>query len=93
MITEIVMVDTLNTAIDKLDDTKTMIDDGIDSDNIEKMKSKLIDAKAKLEDAKDDLITQRDKIQKDIDQFDKWAEAQSDIDTSIQLEVDKALGK
>ena len=28
-----------------------------------------------------------------IDQFDKWAEAQSDIDTSIQLEVDKALGK
>ena len=93
MITEIVMVDTLNTAIDKLDDTKTMIDDGIDSDNIEKMKSKLIDAKAKLEDAKDDLITQRDNIQKDIDQFDKWAEAQSDIDTSIQLEVDKALGK
>ena len=93
MITEIVMVDTLNTAIDKLDDTKTMIDDGIDSDSIEKMKSKLIDAKAKLEDAKDDLITQRDKIQNEIDQFDKWAEAQSDIDTSIQLEVDKALGK
>ncbi len=59
MITEIVMVDTLNTAIDKLDDTKTMIDDGIDSDNIEKMKSKLIDAKAKLEDAKDDLYTKR----------------------------------
>ena len=47
----------------------------------------------KIADAKDDLITFRDKIQKDIDQFDKWAEAQSDIDTSIQLEVDKALGK
>ena len=26
-------------------------------------------------------------------EFDKWAETQSDIDTSIQLEVDKALGK
>ena len=70
-----------------------MIDDGIDSDSIEKMKSKLIDAKAKLEDAKDDLITQRDKIQNEIDQFDKWAEAQSNIDTSIQLEVDNQLGK
>ena len=47
----------------------------------------------KVADAKDDLITFRDKIQNEIDQFDKWAEAQSDIDTSIQLEVDKALGK
>ena len=47
----------------------------------------------KIADAKDDLITFRDKIQNEIDQFDKWPEAQSDIDTSIQLEVDKALGK
>ena len=47
----------------------------------------------KIADAKDDLITFRDKIQSEIDQFDKWAEAQSNIDTSIQLEVDKALGK
>ena len=47
----------------------------------------------KIAAAKDDLITIRDKIQNEIDQFDKWAEAQSDIDTSIQLEVDKALGK
>ena len=47
----------------------------------------------KIADAKDDLITFRDKIQNEIDQFDKWAEVQSDIDTSIQLEVDKALGK
>ena len=47
----------------------------------------------KIADAKDDLITYRDKIQSEIDQFDKCAEAQSDIDTSIQLEVDKALGK
>ena len=47
----------------------------------------------KIADAKDDLITFKDNIQNEIDQFDKWAEAQSDIDTSIQLEVDKALGK
>ena len=47
----------------------------------------------KIADAKDDLITFRDKIQNEIDQFEKWAEVQSDIDTSIQLEVDKALGK
>ena len=47
----------------------------------------------KIDDAVDDLRTFRDKIQNEIDQFDKWAEAQSDIDTSIQLEVDKALGK
>ena len=47
----------------------------------------------KIADAKDDLNTFRDKIQNEIDQFDKWAEVQSDIDTSIQLEVDKALGK
>ena len=47
----------------------------------------------KIADAKDDLKTFRDKVQNEIDQFDKWAEVQSDIDTSIQLEVDKALGK
>ena len=47
----------------------------------------------KIDDAVDDLRTFRDKIQDEIDQFEKWAEVQSDIDTSIQLEVDKALGK
>jgi len=47
----------------------------------------------KIADAKDDLITFRDKVQNEIDEFDKWAKVQSDIDTSIQLEVDKALGK
>ena len=39
------------------------------------------------------LVSHRDKLQKEINEFDKWAEVQSDIDTSIQLEVDKALGK
>ena len=47
----------------------------------------------KIADAKDDLITFRDKIQNEIDQFDKWAEAQSDIDTSLQLEIDSEAGK
>jgi len=47
----------------------------------------------KIADAKDDLITFKDKIQNEIDQFDKWAETQSDIDTSIQLEIDSEAGK
>ena len=47
----------------------------------------------KIADAKDDLITFKDKIQSEIDQFDKWAEAQSDIDTSLQLEIDSEAGK
>ena len=79
MINEIATVDTINLAVDKLDNVSSETD--------------VMKIKSAISDAKDDLITQRDKIQKDIDQFDKWAEAQSDIDTSIQLEVDKALGK
>jgi hypothetical protein len=47
----------------------------------------------KIADAKDDLITFKDEIQKEIDQFDKWAEVQSDIDTSLQLEIDSEAGK
>jgi hypothetical protein len=47
----------------------------------------------KIADAKDDLITFKDKIQNEIDQFDKWAEVQSDIDTSLQLEIDSKSGK
>ena len=42
---------------------------------------------------KDLLLSHKDKLQKEVDEFDKWAQVQSDIDTSIQLEVDKALGK
>ena len=66
MITEIAMVDTLNT-IDQLDKGLTI-------------------------DCKKRLIDQRDKLQNEMNSFDKF-ETQSDIDTSIQLEVDKALGK
>ena len=47
----------------------------------------------KIEDAKDDLVTYKDKLQNEVDEFDKWAKTQSDIDTSIQLEVDNQLGK
>ena len=47
----------------------------------------------KIEDAKDDLMTYKDKLQNEVDEFEKWAKTQSDIDTSIQLEVDNQLGK
>jgi hypothetical protein len=47
----------------------------------------------KIEDAKDDLLTYKDKLQNEVDEFEKWAKVQSDIDTSIQLEVDNKLGK
>ena len=46
----------------------------------------------KIADAKDDLITYRDKLQKEVDEFDKWAKVQSDIDTSLQLEIESACG-
>ena len=42
----------------------------------------------KIADAKDDLITFRDKLQKEVDEFDEWAKTQSDIDTAIQLEAE-----
>ena len=47
----------------------------------------------KIEDAKDDLVTYKDKLQNQVDEFEKWAKTQSDIDTSIQLQVDNQLGK
>ena len=42
----------------------------------------------KTDSAKDTLITYRDKLQDEVDQFDKWAKEQSDIDTALQLEVE-----
>jgi len=42
----------------------------------------------KVEDAKDDLITFRDKLQKELDEFDKWAKVQSDIDIALQMEAE-----
>ena len=48
---------------------------------------------SKVEDAKDDLITFRDKLQNEVDEFDKWAKVQSDIDTQLQLEIESEQGK
>ena len=42
----------------------------------------------KTDSAKDTLITYRDKLQKEVDEFDKWAKEQSDIDTALQLEAE-----
>ena len=44
-------------------------------------------------DCKDTLITYRDKLQKEVDEFDEWAKVQSDIDTSLQLEIESEQGK
>jgi hypothetical protein len=40
----------------------------------------------KVDSAKDTLITYRDKLQKEVDEFDKWAETQSNIHTSLDFE-------
>ena len=40
----------------------------------------------KTDSAKDTLITYRDKLQKEVDEFDKWAETQSNIHTQLELE-------
>ena len=63
MINEIATVDTLNLAIDQIDE-------------------------GNIESAKDTLISYRDIIQKEIDEFDKWAKTQSDIHTQLELEAE-----
>ena len=79
MINEIATVDTINLAVDKLDNVSSETD--------------VMKIKSAISDAKDDLITFRDKIQKESDEFDKWAEEQSNIDTQLQLELENQLGK
>ena len=39
-------------------------------------------------DCKDTLITYRDKLQKEVDEFDEWAKTQSNIHTQLELEVE-----
>jgi N12 class adenine-specific DNA methylase len=39
-------------------------------------------------DCKDTLVTYRDKLQNEIDEFDKWAKTQSDIHTQLELEAE-----
>jgi hypothetical protein len=44
-------------------------------------------------DCKDTLVTYRDKLQKEVDEFDKWAKAQSDIHSMLELENEMSGGK
>jgi len=74
MIETIATIDILNSALDKLSEINYR-----DMDSIE----------SKVVDAKDTLITYRDKLQSEVDQFEKWAEEQSNIDTVIQLEAEE----
>ena len=78
MIDNLATIDILNLALDKLSEINYR-----DMDSIE----------SKVVDAKDTLITYRDKLQKEVDEFDEWAKVQSDIDTSLQLEIESEQGK
>ena len=73
MINEIATIDVINLALDQLDEINY---------------TDLKDAEVKVVNAKDTLITYRDKLQSEVDQFEKWAEEQSNIDTAIQLEAE-----
>ena len=42
---------------------------------------------------KDSLVSYRDKLQSEVDSFDKWAKVQSDIDVALQLEQEEMVGK
>jgi len=47
----------------------------------------------RVNDAKQVLNTYKDKLQKEVNEFDEWATTQSNIHESIQLEIDKEQGK
>jgi hypothetical protein len=78
MIETIATIDILNSALDKLND--------INYRDLNSIETKVVDAK-------DTLITYRDKLQKEVDEFDEWAKVQSDIDTALQLEAEEMRGK
>ena len=78
MIETIATIDILNSALDKLNN--------INYRDLNSIETKVVDAK-------DTLITYRDKLQKEVDEFDKWAKVQSDIDTALQLEAEEMRGK
>ena len=44
-------------------------------------------------DCKDTLVSYRDKLQGEIDSFEKWAKQQSDIDTHLNLQLEEERGK
>ena len=71
MIETIATVDVIELALDKLKQ--------IDYNNKEQTEKQVVESKIILQDF-------RDKLQKEIEEFDKWAETQSNIDTEIQLD-------
>ena len=78
MINEISTIDVIQSALDQLNN--------IDYNDKAETEKKVVNAKITLQ-------TYRDKLQNEVDEFEKWAKIQSDIDTSIQLQVDNQLGK
>ena len=78
MIETIATIDIIELALDNLN--------GIDYNNKEDTEKKVVEAKITLQNF-------RDKLQKEVNEFDKWATNQSNIDESIQLEIDLESGK
>ena len=75
MIDQLKMIDFLNSIYDKLDNA-------INSGDIN------IITRGIVHDVKDDIITKRDEIQKEVDEFEKWAETESQKD---QLMVEEQM--
>jgi len=71
MIHNIATIDIINLALDKLSEIKYN-----DMNNVE----------TKVIDAKNTLITYREKLQKEIEESDKWAKEQSEIHDMLELE-------
>lgn len=76
MIETIATVDIIELALDKLKQ--------IDYSNKEQTEKQVVESKIILQDF-------RDKLQNEINAFDKWAEVQSDIDTQLELGIDPTL--
>ena len=78
MIETIATIDIIELALDNLN--------SINYNNKEDTEKKVVEAKITLQNF-------RDKLQKEVNEFDKWATNQSNIDESIQLEIDLESGK
>ena len=73
MINEIATIDVIELALSDLNN--------IDYNNKEETEKKVVNAKITLQ-------NYRDKLQNDINEFDKWAKVQSDIHTSLEMETE-----
>ena len=73
MINEIATIDVIELALSDLNN--------IDYNNKEETEKKVVGAKITLQ-------NYRDKLQKEVDEFDKWAKTQSDIHTQLELETE-----